>query len=318
MIARAQVTPSFDPLAGAGTAIAAITLFQIVTALSRPLMEAIGASSVTWLRMVAAAVFLIFWIRPRLVNLPRKAVGAALCLGAALGAMSLAAFSAVQLLPIGMVATIAFLGPLTLAVIGAGGARSIAMGFAALAGLGVVLILAPVGNNASEGWAMDPLGIALALVYAALWALYMVLTRRVGQLFPGRDGLCLSFVAAAVILAPFGVSDLAAVGPQPISLTAVLGSLTLGLLAPCLSAGMEMQALRRLSMQSFGILMSLEPAIATLLGMAFLHEAPNLVQVMGMICVSVASAAVVFLPNLASASSAEAQTQGPIQAQAQV
>lgn len=76
----------------------------------------------------------------------------------------------------------------------------------------------------------------------------------------------------------------------------MLGALLLGLLAPCVTAGLEMRALRRLNLQSFGILMSLEPAIATLLGMAFLGEVPGVLQFGGMICVSAASAAAVLLP----------------------
>lgn len=182
MTARASILPGHGQISGAGTAIAAVTLFQIATMLSKPLMDQIGAPAVTWLRMVAAAVFLLIWLRPSLVSLPRRSVWAALCLGATLGALSLAAFSAVQRLPIGMVATIGFLGPLGLAVLGAGGARLLTLGLAALAGLGVVLMLVPIGGGSDgAGWTADPVGIALSLLYAGFWALYLVLTRHVGN-----------------------------------------------------------------------------------------------------------------------------------------
>lgn len=288
-----SMAPSASP--AVGLAIGAMVAIQLASALARPLMAEIGAPALTWLRMSAAAVLLLLIVRPNLRGLTREAIGAAVLLGGALGLMSAATFSAVSHLPLGLVATIAFLGPLGVAVMGARGAMGRAMGYAALAGLGVVLMLATGLNSGGTGWHVNALGLGLALLGAAGWAAYILLTRRVGALFKGNDGLCLSLMTASLILAPAGLTGLAGAGHMP-SPGVILGAAALGLLAPTMTCWLEMKALRSLGTQSFGILMSLEPAIATLLGLAILHETPNLMQLAGMACVVAASAGTVFLP----------------------
>lgn len=270
-------------------AVSAMISVQLAAALSRPLMAEIGAPAVTAIRMVAAAVFLLIVIRPHLGGREWGAIGASLLLGAALALMSAAFFAAVNRLPLGLVSTIAFLGPLSVTVIGARTARLLALGLAVITGVGVTLIVAPFANGTQSGWAVDPVGLGFALTAALGWALYILLMRRVGSYFTGSDGLCFSLLTAAVLLAPTGLGGL---DHMP-GISVILSTAGLAILAPLLPCWLEMVALRKLGTQSFGIMMSFEPAIATLLGMLILHETPSPQQIVGIACVIFASAAAV-------------------------
>lgn len=279
----------------AGLAVLAMVAIQLAAGLSRPLVAEIGAPAVTWLRFVAAATVLLILTRPRLSRLNRKSLGAGLMLGAALAIMSVAYFAAVSRLPLGLASTIAFLGPLAVAILGAKGWKPLAL--ALLAGIGVLLSLDPWSLGLQGGWTADPVGLAFAGAAACGFAFYVVLTRHVGALFSGTDGLTISLVTAALLLTPFGVSGM----DHLPSASVVIGSAGLAILAPLLTCWMEMAALRKLGTQVFSILLSLEPAVAAALGIVLLLEVPNAVQALGILCVIIASVAVIRLPQAATA-----------------
>ncbi len=270
-------------------AVTAMISIQLATALSRPLVAEMGAPAVTWARMTAAAVVLVLVTRPHLRGLTGRAVVAALLLGGALAVLSATSFAAASRLPLGMVATIAFLGPLSLALLGARGWQAVAM--ALLAGAGVLFLLWPFSAATEGGWVADPFGMALAAISAGAWALYIVLTRRVGMVFKGTDGVTISILTAAILLAPFGVAGLQQMPPVSV----IAGSAGLALLAPLLTCLLELAALRKLGAPCFSVLMSVEPAIASLLGLLILHEVPGALQILGIGCVIVASIATVRL-----------------------
>ena len=279
----ALLTPPARGLAQPVTlALLAMVSIQLAAALSRPLVAEIGAPAVTWLRMLAAAGVLMLLTRPRLRGLAPRAYGAALLLGAALAIMAATNFAAISRLPLGVVATIAFLGPLAVSILGARGWQPV--GLALLAGGGVVLSVAPLRNGGALS-ALDPTGLVLALIAAAGFAAYIVLTRRVGSLFPGTDGLTLSLITASILLTPFGLAGL----DHAPGVSTILGSAALAVLSPLVTCWFEMTALRSLGTQCFSILISLEPAIATLLGLVLLQEMATAVQVMGLGCVILAS-----------------------------
>lgn len=294
MTVALNASPATPGLAQAtALAVTAMISIQLATALSRPLVAEIGAPAVTWIRMAVAAVVLVVVTRPDLRGLTGRAVVAALMLGGALAVLAASSFAAVNRLPLGMVATIAFLGPLALALIGAKGWRSV--GIAVLAGMGVLLVLSPF-SAAGGGWVADPVGIALAVTSAVALALYIVFTRRVGMVFKGTDGVTISIVTAAVLLTPFGVAGMAGMP----SATVIAGSAGLAVLAPLLTCLLEMVALRKLGTRCFSILISLEPAIAAGLGLVILHEVPGIWQAVGIGCVVMASVAAVRLAPAAA------------------
>lgn len=286
MTATLHPAPAIPGLAQASAlAVTAMISIQLATALSRPLVAEMGAPAVAWIRMTAAAVVLVLVTRPQLRGLTRRAVLAALMLGAALAVLAASSFAAASRLPLGMVATIAFLGPLSLALMGARGWRAAAM--ALLAGVGVLFLLWPFSSTADGGWVADPVGMALAAISAVAWALYIMLTRRVGVFFKGTDGVTISILTAAILLAPFGMAGIQQMPP----VTVIAGSAGLALLAPLLTCLLELAALRRLGAPSFSVLMSLEPAIASGLGLLILHEVPGALHIIGIGCVIVASIA---------------------------
>jgi inner membrane transporter RhtA len=274
-----------------GLAVGAMVAVQLAAALSRPLIDDIGSPAFAWIRMIAAALILLAVARPRWKGLSRSALAASVLLGGTLAMMSVAFFAAINRLPLGLVTTIAFLGPLAVAVLGARTAVVEALGLAFGAGVGVVLMMAPTLLGGAFGWTVDPVGLGLALIAAMGWALYILLSRRVGSHFSHADGLCLSFVTAAVLLTPTGLGGFD--GMPELSL--ILGAAMLAILAPLLPCWLEMIALRRLGTRSFGVLMCLEPAIATVMGLVFLHEAPGPLQVAGIACVILASVGAVRL-----------------------
>lgn len=273
----------------AAMAIGAMVVFQLGAALSRPMVAEIGAPAVVWLRFVAAAAVMLVMTRPRLLQLDRAALRAALMLGGSLAVMSVAYFAAVSRLPLGLASTIAFLGPLMVAVLGARGWRPLAL--ALLAGLGVALSLDVWSLGSSRGWEVDATGLAFAAIAACGFGFYVLLSRRVGSLFQGSDGLTISLLTAAVLLTPFGLAGLDKVP----SVQAVAGSAGIAILTPLLTCWLELLAIRRLGTQVFSVLLSLEPAIAAALGLALLLEVPNGVQLMGILCVVAASVGVVRL-----------------------
>jgi inner membrane transporter RhtA len=224
---------------------------------------------------------------------------AALKLGAALAMMSAAFFAAVNRLPLGPVSTIAFLGPLSVALIGARRARPQALGLALVDGVCVALILAPFASGIQGSWTVDPLGLGFALVTAFGCALFIVLIRCVGSQFSQSDGLCNSLLTATLLLAATGLGGLERI----LDMSVIWMGAALAILAPLLTCWSAMAVLRKIRPQSFGILMRLEPAIATVLGLVILHGAPSPQQILGMDCVILASAAAVVLlsrkPDLA-------------------
>jgi inner membrane transporter RhtA len=152
-----------------------------------------------------------------------------------------------------------------------------------LAGAGVALLT--LGNGAGEP--LDAPGVAFAAVAAACWAAYILLTKRVGARWAGFEGLSVSLAVAAVVVLPLGI---AGAGSELLAPAVVLSGIGLALLIPLLPYAFELVALRRLPTALFGVIMSLEPAIAALLGFLILDQALAVTGVVAIAMVSVASA----------------------------
>lgn len=259
-------------------ATSAMISVQLGAALARPVIDAHGPFATNWGRLTWAAIILALVVRPNLRAYRRKEILAALALGAAIAVMTLAFFAAIARVPLGLVVAIEFLGPLGVAALGF--ARSWRVIWLLLAVAGV---LALVLNR--SGWNVDPVGFAYALVAAAGWGAYILLSKRIGATFRGLDGLVVSFVVAALLATPFGLAD------TRLGLPADLAIHTIGLavLTPLLPYVLEMLALKRLPAATFGILMSAEPGIGAVTGYLILHEPLSLQQIAGIAAVICAS-----------------------------
>jgi inner membrane transporter RhtA len=258
-----------------------MTTLQLGAALSEPMFDRIGPAGLVALRLTLAALVLWPIARPRLRGRTRIDVQAAVALGAVSGLLTLAFFESIARIPLGVAVTIEFLGPLGVALAGSRRPRDVA--WVVLAGSGVVLLT--LGNGAGEP--LDGLGVALACLSGAGWAAYILLTKRVGARWPGLEGLSVSLLVAALITLPVGVASAGSEIVQPEVLLAGLG---LALLIPLLPYVFELIALRRMPTALFGVLMSLEPAIAGVLGFLILDQRLATAGVVAIALVSVASA----------------------------
>ncbi|MGW8379337.1 EamA family transporter [Streptomyces sp. ODS28] len=257
---------------GALMAVASMSCVQLGLALSVQLFDRMGPLGTAWLRLAWAGVLLLIFVRPRPSHFTRRGLAACLVLGAATGGLMLLFMLAVARIPLGTASALEFLGPLAVSLVGARGLRRL---WALPAALGVLLLTEPWHGGT------DPVGIAFALAAAACWAAYILLTQRVGDQVTGLKGLAVSMPVAALV-ATF------AAGPAEIgNLTwpLLLTGAALAALHPVLPFSLEFLALRRLSTHAFGILMSLEPAIALLIGLLTLGQVPGAAPAAGVACV---------------------------------
>jgi inner membrane transporter RhtA len=279
--ARTLTLPAAGRASGIALALGSMTTIQLGAALSEPLFDRIGPAGLVALRLVLAAAMLWPLARPRVRGRSRPDVGAALALGAISGLLTLCFFEAIARIPLGVAVTVEFLGPLGVALAGSRHARDVA--WVLLAGTGVALLT--LGEGA--GGPLDPAGVAFAGVAGLGWAAYILLTKRVGARWPGLEGLSVSLGVAALVTLPFGV---AAAGAELLAPGIVLAGIGLAILIPLLPYALELVALRRLPTALFGVLMSLEPAIAALLGFVILDQGLALTGAIAIALVSAASA----------------------------
>jgi inner membrane transporter RhtA len=278
---RTLAPPAAGRAEGIALAIGSMTSIQLGAALSQPLFDRVGPAGVVALRLVLAAALLWPLARPRLRARPRADLAAAVALGLCTGLLTLCFFEAIDRIPLGVAVTIEFLGPLGVALAGSRRARDV--GWVGLAGAGVVLLT--LGDGA--GAPLDPAGVAFASVSACCWAAYILLTKRVGARWAGVEGLSVSLAVAALVTLPVGIAAAGAELLEPAVLVACAG---LALLVPLIPFVLEMVALRRLPTALFGVLMSLEPAIATVLGFLLLGQQIALAGIAAIAMVSLASA----------------------------
>jgi inner membrane transporter RhtA len=258
--------------------IAVAVSMHLGSAIATGLFGEVGPLGVLWLRCALAALLLVAIFGRRALALPRASRRGAVALGVVLAAMNACFFEAIARVPLGIASTIEFTGPLLVALLGSRRPRDVA--WALLAAAGVALLGSP-------GAEVDPLGAALAFGSAACWAAYIVLAKRlVGGAEP-LPVLTWTLAVAALVLATPALPSSGAALWEP----AVLGTgLAVAALASALPYLLELVALRLVSAATFGILLSLEPAVAAVIGLLVLGQALGAVEVAAMGCVVVASA----------------------------
>jgi len=254
-----------------------IVSVQVGAALAKHLVNAVGSFGAVALRLFfAAAVLLLLW-RPSL-RMNRRAWTVVLTYGVILGVMNLCFYVALARLPLGIVVTIEFLGPLAVAL--AGSRRWLDAFWAVLAAGGVVLLMEGRGH-------LDLVGGLFALAAGVCWGLYILVGAALGRHTTEGNGLALGMVVAAVVAVPFGLTGGGRALIQPWVLVAGLG---VALLSSVIPYSVELEALRKIPPSVFGILMSLEPAVAALIGLLLLQESLHWSQWIAVLCVVAASA----------------------------
>ncbi len=267
MMGRVSATPAPPPRAAlervppVPLVLTGICSVQVGAAVGATIFDEVGASGATLLRLGMAALVAALVFRPD----PRGHSAADLRLGAllglTLGVMNLAFYEALDRMPLGVAVTIEFAGPLGVAV--ALSRRRLDYVWAALAAAGIVLLADPGGGG------LDPVGLALILLAAACWAGYILLSQRAGRVFPGTRGIGLALVVAAVV--PIG-PGIAQGGAELLEPRFLLIGLLVGVASSVIPYTLETEALRRMPAHAFGVLMSLEPAVAALAGLLILGQ----------------------------------------------
>jgi inner membrane transporter RhtA len=251
-------------------------------ALAKDLFPALGALGTAAVRITLSAVVLLALFRPPLARLGRAQWRAVIPYGVVLGAMNAIFYLSLERIPLGLAVTLEFLGPLAVAVLGSRRLSDFLWVLLAAAGIALLVPWDPAQVNA-----LDPLGVVLALGAGACWAAYILLGGRLSRHFTDGQGVATGMLFAMLAVLPFALVDGVLGRLTPPLLGAGLG---VALLSSALPYTLEMVALRVLPSRTFGIMMSLEPALAALAGLLFLSERLTLLQWLAMVLVSAASA----------------------------
>jgi inner membrane transporter RhtA len=251
---RSEVVPAPVLVVGA------VASVQSGAAVATKLFPAVGPGGAVFLRLVLSAVIVGIIVRPPVRRIARTDLMLVVGFGVVLAAMNALFYLSLDRIPLGVAVTFEFLGPLGVAV--GGSRRPLDLVWVALAALGVVLLT-------SGGGRLDDVGIVLAVSAGACWAAYILLSQRVGRVFSGMTGLAIALGVGAVALAPYGI----VAGGSALVRPAILGKgLAVAVLSSAIPYSLELAALRRLRAAVFGVLMSLEPAMAALSGAIFLNQ----------------------------------------------
>ncbi len=266
----------------------AVVSVQFGGALAVTLLPVVGVAGSVALRLALAAAVLWLLARPRLADRSRVDWSTVGLFALALTVMNVTFYASLERLPIGVAVTIEFLGPLTLAAVTSRRGRDLLAVAAALAG--VLLI----SEALTVPWAeLDLAGIGLAALAGACWAAYIVLSGRTGARFADLDGVAICMALGAVVMVPIGI---ATAGAALWSAESLLRGLAIALLSSAIPYSFELVALRRLAAGIFGVLLSLEPAVAALAGWLVLGQSLHPVQLGGMALVVCASVIVLGAP----------------------
>jgi inner membrane transporter RhtA len=282
---------SLERLPPVALVLGGMSTVQVGAALAKNLFAELGASGTVFLRVGFAAIFLLLLWRPwsrwrgaaRAASRPssRRDVVAVVAYGLVLATMNLVFYSAIARIPLGVAVTVEFIGPLGVAV--AGSRRPLDVAWVLLAAAGIVM-LAPLPDG--DALHLDPVGLGLAALAGVLWAAYILVAARVGRVAPGIGGLAVAMALGAIALLPVGLIGAGASLLDPRLLVAGAG---VALLSSVVPYSLELAALRRLPTATFGVLMSLEPAIASLAGLVLLHEGLTARTALALALVTIAS-----------------------------
>lgn len=288
------------PVSAAGLVILGAFSVQLGSALATKLFPLVGPGTTVLLRTGFAALVVTLAVRPRWEHfrtLTPRGWGILAAYGVSISMMNLSFYHALVHLPLGTTVTIEFLGPLAVALLGS--RRPLDLLWAVLALAGVTLI---------AGFSLDGfswLGGGFALAAGVCWAVYLLLSRSTTRLLPLREGLAGGLIISAITAAPFGFTGLAAAVETPIVLLVGLG---IAILSTALPYGIDLVSLSVVPAGAYGILMSLEPAVAAISGFVVLGQHLSVLQWAALLLVVVASSG-----STLAASRAQHQTQAAAQ-----
>ncbi len=269
-------SPRIPPLPAV---LAGIVSVQGGAALAKGLFPALGPAGTVGLRIGLSALILLAAFRPSLRGLTAAQWRAVIPYGVVLGVMNMVFYISISRIPLGVAVTVEFVGPLGVAVFGS--RRGVDVLWVVLAAAGIALITPWTGGG------LDPVGVALAFVAGCCWAAYIVLGGRLSHVLPGGAAVATGMLIAAVTAVPVAAAMGGFARLTPPLFAAGIG---VALLSSAIPYTLEMIALKSIPQRTFGILMSLEPAVAALVGLVFLREVLSAPQWLAVALVIAASA----------------------------
>jgi inner membrane transporter RhtA len=287
-----------DPISVAATGFAklpptallllAIVAVQLSGALASFVFSSLRPIGVTFASVLFSAVLLTLFGRPQSLlrgsrALIRRHAGLILAYGAVNIALALPYYLALERIPLGILATITFLGPLGLAVVTS--RRLVHFLWIGIAAIGVALLTPDIGTTLDAS-GLDPLGLFYAAIAGIAWAAFVLLSKRTGAIFPGTDGLALALWVAGLALLPAALLEGSI---QQTGFAGLAGALGVALLGTILPLVLEFQALRHMSARTYGILVTLEPAVGALVGVILLSQPAGPRMLVAVACVTLAA-----------------------------
>lgn len=273
----------FRRAGGAATLVASALSNQLGAATGSLAFPVMGPVGVVAVRQLVAAIVLVPLVRPRLRELGWSQWWPILLLAVSFGTMNLGLYASIQRIGLGLAVTLEFLGPLAVALISS---RQKASALCAVAAaVGVIAITQPQAS-------MDFVGIGLGLIAACSWAAYILLNRTVGRRVQGIQGTAAATGVSAMLFLPVAVVIFMS---QPVNGFSVMCAVGAGILASVLPYVADLIALRRVPAHLFGVLMSINPVFAALIGAVALHEELAVGQWAGIGLIVAANAAVLLL-----------------------
>jgi inner membrane transporter RhtA len=254
-----------ERLAAGGLVLGSVVSVQVGAAVATTLFDELKPEGAVLLRtLFGAAALLVLW-RPTARRISRDAWKLLITFGFSLAAMNLSFYAALDRIPLGIAVTVEFIGPLGVAIAKSRRGKDIA--WVALAGAGIALLSPGIGGS------LDALGVGLAALAGVFWGAYILLAARVGRTFEGGGGLALAMSVSTLLLLPSGI---AAGGGRLIDPGLLAVGVAVAILSSAIPYSLELEALRRIPERTFGVLMSLEPGVAALSGLAFLGQGISL------------------------------------------
>ena len=269
---------AFEAIPAPVLVLLAILSIQLGAALAIDLFSVLGPSGAVLARLALSAIILAVLLRPRLdVGILRHyklllSYGVTLCL------MNWSFYEAIARIPLGLAVTIEFMGPLLVAVFSSH--RRIDLLWVAIAVSGLLILTPDIGEN------IDHVGVVFAVVAGIGWGGFVLLSKKVSATLPGNSGLVLGMIIAAVCMLPFSFNDITLVFGQ----IGLFGSvLVLAVLSTAIPFFFEFSALKTLSAQTYGVLITLEPAVAAVIGTLLLGDALGVKGIVAVGCVTIAA-----------------------------
>ena len=254
-----------------------IVSIQLGAAVAVQLFDTLGPISTTFLRVALSAVLLLVARRHQIDGRARRHLGLLLLFGCVIGLTNLAFYGAIARIPLGVAVAIEFVGPLGVAALTSRRPREFV--WIGLAVVGLLLLTPDIGGD------LDPVGVALALVAGAGWASFVVISPRVAR-DVGDAGLALAMAVASAVTLPFA---LAAGGLEQLDVGLLAGAMAVAILSTALPLSLEFEALKRMTARAYGVMVTLVPVVALIVGALILSQAPPAAALLAIACITVAA-----------------------------